>query len=125
MSDIESFQFFMSPAVDEGIALRLLGELMGMPIESIDIPMEQAKAFAQVSSYSEGFEQGFLISWRRDGARQIDQKGAVGQLSSHLKISALLEPSSESECWRLYTPNGPQEVNVRYLSDGIEVKPKE
>jgi hypothetical protein len=83
-----------------------------------------AKAFAQVSSYSEGFDQGFLISWRRAGARQVDQKDVVGQLSSHLKISALLEPSSESECWQLYTPNGPQEVSVRYLSDGIEVKPK-
>jgi len=122
MSDVESFQFFVSPFVDEAMALRLLGELMGMLIESIDIPTERASAFAQVSSYSEGFEQGFLISWRRDGARQIDQNQVVGQLSSHLKISALLEPSSETECWRLYTPHGPQEVNVRYLSDGIEVK---
>ncbi|MYM31379.1 hypothetical protein GTP58_23865 [Duganella sp. CY15W] len=125
MSDIESFQFFTSPAIDEGIALRLLGDLMGMLVESIDKPMEQAKAFAQVSGYSEGFEQGFLISWRRDGSRQIDQKDAVGQLSSRLEISALLEPSSESGGWWLYTPNGAQEVNVRYHSDGIEVTPIE
>jgi hypothetical protein len=46
MPDIESFQFFTSPAVDEGIALRLLGDLMGMLVESIDVPMEHAKSLS-------------------------------------------------------------------------------
>ncbi|KAB8066305.1 hypothetical protein [Janthinobacterium violaceinigrum] len=122
MSDIESFQFFVYPAVDEGLALRLLGDLMGVLVESTDLLTERASAFAQVSCYSEGFEQGFLISWRRETAREIVQNEVLGQLSSLLKISALLEPSSESERWWLFNPNGLSEVNVRYLSDGIEVE---
>jgi len=122
MPNIESFQFFILPAVDEGMALHLLGDLMGMPIESMDAPLVHAKVFAQVSSYPEGFEQGFLISWPRDEACLIDQSEVVKKFSDQLKVSALLEPNNEGDGWLLFSSKGAQTVAVRYLSDGIDAE---
>jgi hypothetical protein len=88
----------------------------------MDVPVPEALGFAQFIQYTEGFEQGVLVSWPSSVPIVLNEMNLVEGLARHLKTEVLLESVTVPDKWLFAKENGcATNVRVRYLDDGIEL----
>lgn len=122
MVNTKSMQIFLSSEKSENDILDLLGVAVGFLVESTGVDIQGAMGFAQISSYTQGFEQGILVTWPSAIELALSLEEIVKSLAVRLNVSALLEPSENGQVWLLAKPDGSVSgVDVNYLDDGIEV----
>ena len=121
MDNTTSMQFYLESEQPIGDVLRILAEELRFGVASIDHDDDQAPAFAQIIGYSQGYEQGFLISWpSRLGQADVEIVGE--RLASSFRCSTLVELDDPADAWLLFTPDGHRRiVSVSILDDGIEI----
>jgi hypothetical protein len=118
-----SVQLFFCLERPEGEVLRVLSQFIGIAVECIDIPISGAIGFAQFTHYSEGFEQGVLVSWPSGVFLELNEVSLVEGLAKNLKTTVLLESVAKPDRWLLAKEDGyATDVRVRYLDDGIDLE---
>lgn len=123
MDKAKSIQLFIRSERPESEVLRALEQLVGIVVESIDVSVPDAVGFAQFTQYTEGFEQGVLVSWPSGVPLILNEINLVEGLAKHLNTEVLLESANISDKWLLAKENGRATyVPVRYLDDGVEVE---
>lgn len=120
MSEIASLQLFLASEKPGRTALDVLASAIGFRFESADFPIAGAVGFAQVTRYSEGFEQGVLLSWPGSPLPLSRLRPIARTIAITLETPLLLEPPDGSDVWILAHKNGSVEnTDIRYLDDGI------
>lgn len=120
MVNTYSMQFFLKSKKSEAAILDLLAAVTGFLVESLEVERENAPGFAQISVYSQGFEQGVLITWPREVTSQASSEEVVRSISVGLNVPILLEPIGQESDWLLAKPDGSLMLTkVNYLDDGI------
>ena len=123
MDKAKSIQLFFRSERPESKVLRALEQLIGIVVESMDVPAPEAVGFAQFTQYTEGFEQGVLVSWPSSVSLVLDEINLVEGLARHLKTEVLLESIKIPDRWLLAAEHGcANDARVRYLDDGIELE---
>ena len=121
MDKAKSIQLFFRSERPESEILRTIEQLIGIGVESTDIPLSHAVGFAQFTRYAEGFEQGALISWPSNISLVLNEVNLVEGLARRLKTEVLLESVQIPDKWLLAKENAcAADARVRYLDDGIE-----
>ena len=59
-------QFYLSAAVDCDDLIKVLSDLLGMKVETLEQPDSEALAFLLVTRYNSNFSMGISLSWRED-----------------------------------------------------------
>lgn len=123
MGKAKSIQLFIRSERPEPKVLRALEQLIGIVVESIDVTVPDAVGFAQFTKYTDGFEQGVLVSWPSSVSLILNEINLVERLAKHLSTEVLLESANNPEKWLSAKENGcATDARVRYLDDGIEVE---
>jgi hypothetical protein len=121
VANTQSMQFFLRTAKSEEEILELLSTAMGFPVESTDLEVPDAIGFAQITEYSEGFEQGILVTWPANLERKIELDIVARAVAVGFQVKVLLEVGEDD--WILANPDGIlNSTNIIYLDDGIEVR---
>lgn len=122
MANCKSMQIFFSEEVSEQDVLALLGTALGFLIGSTDVEVPGALGFAQVTSYSQGYKQGMLISWPNNVELRGHADETIKRLARHFRVRVLLEPDEDQADWLVAHPDGTvSSTAVDYLDDGIDV----
>ena len=122
MNETKSIQLFFRSERPETKVLRAIEQLLGIVVECMGAPVPTAVGFAQFIQYTEGFEQGVLVSWPASVPIVLNEMILVEGLAKHLKTEVLLESVMVSGKWLFAKENGcATNVQVRYLDDGIEL----
>lgn len=122
MTNTKSMQVFLMTEKTEEDILNLLGTTVGFLVESTDIDVPNSVGFAQISNYTQGFEQGVLVTWPNDVELALKPSEIVKIIAARLNVAVLLEPNEEGHVWLLAKPDGSMKsTSVSYLDDGIDV----
>jgi hypothetical protein len=120
----KSIQLFFRSAQPEAMVLHTIGQLIGIGVECLDVPVPDAVGFAQFIRYAEGFQQGVLVSWPSNIALALNEASLAVGIARHLKTEVLLERMAEPDRWILAKENScATDARVTYLDDGIEPEP--
>jgi hypothetical protein len=113
--------FFMLERAEAEI-LNLLGATIGFKVASAEVDVPGAQGFAQISTYSQGFRQGILITWPSTVESMSPPDETVKNLAVRLSVPVLLDAAENENSWVLAKPDGTlSRTSVRYLEDGVEV----
>jgi hypothetical protein len=122
VANTQSIQFFLKSEKTEEDILDFLGNTIGFLVESTDVEISDSVGFAQISSYTQGFEQGVLVTWPRAIELILTPHELIEIMAARLSVSVLLEPAADGDVWLLAKPDGSvKNANVSYLDDGIDV----
>jgi hypothetical protein len=111
----------MTEETEEDI-LSLLGTTIGFLVESTEIDIPDSVGFAQISNYTQGFEQGILVTWPSDVELALEPSEIIMMIATRLNVTVLLEPNEERHVWLLAKPDGSMKsTGISYLEDGIDV----
>lgn len=122
MKNTNSIQIFIKEKKDEQAIFLALGKGLGFHIESIDFPSIDARGFAQVTYYSQGWSQGILVTWPSNlrPSKHLDE--IVKDIAIHLQTAILLEPIDANHLWLCAHADGLlTRRSVTYLDDGIDI----
>lgn len=121
MDSTNSMQFFFESKQPIDGVLRTLAEELRFSVSAVDHDDVQAPAFGQITDYTQGYRQGFLISWSAH-LGEVDVRRVGQRLASRFHCHALVELDSPEDAWLVASPDGSARiVNVSILDDGIEV----
>lgn len=59
-------QFYINTLIETSHLIRLLSDALGITLETLEYPDEQADGFIMVLEYNVGFPLGVNVSWRQD-----------------------------------------------------------
>lgn len=108
----------------EEVILEALKIATGFLVESSEIDIHGAIGFAQISSHTQGFEQGVLLTWPSAIQLAVPPSEMAKAISIRLNASVLLELDDNSHGWLLAAPDGSTTAtNVVDLDDGIDTAP--
>lgn len=120
MNEIVSLQLFLSRQMPEPLALEAIATAIGLTVESTEVPVANAVGFVQFTHYTEGFEQGILISWPGIAPLRSNLPSIAQSIAVTLGAVVLLEPPDGNDVWFIATENGSvAETAVTYLDDGV------
>jgi hypothetical protein len=118
-----SIQLFFCSERQESKVLHAIEQLIGIEVECMEIPVQNAVGFAQFTQYTEGFQQGVLVSWPSSVPLVVNEINLVEGLAKHLNTAVLLESIMIPGKWLLAKENCcATDAQVRYLDDGIELE---
>lgn len=121
MDSTISMQFFLESKQPIDGVLRALAEELRFSVSALEHDDAQAPAFGQITDYTQGYRQGFLISWPAHLGK-VDVRRIGQRLASRFHCHALVELDSPENAWLVVSPDGNgRVVNVSILDDGIEV----
>lgn len=102
--------------------MKVVSEEIGFLVEPTDLPNDEAIGFAQISLFSEDFEQSVLVSWLGPTKLLIDTYELTKNLAVRLKEFVLFEIQSENDVWPLGSPDGSVSmVEVIEIPYGIDI----
>lgn len=108
----------------EGVLLDALAIAVGFLVESTEIDIQDAIAFAQISSHTQGFGQGVLLTWPSSTELARAPSEVAKLIAGRLEVPVLLESDANASGWLLAKPDGSTTItNVIYLDDGIDIAP--
>lgn len=120
MNEIVSLQLFLAREKPEPAVLEAIAAAIGFSVESTDVPVADAIGFVQFTYYTEGFEQGILISWSGVAPLPPYLRSIAQRMAVTLGTVVLLEPPDGNEAWIIATENGSlATTTVSYLDDGV------
>jgi hypothetical protein len=122
MAHTQSIQIFLMYERAETEILHSLGMSLGFDVESTEVEIPSALGFAQISTYSQGFRQGILVTWPGGTESALSPDEIVRNLAVRLKVPVLLDPAENENSWVLAKPDGTlSRTSVRYMYDGIDI----
>jgi hypothetical protein len=79
-------QFYLSKMVDEDDLINCLSDILGLKIETLDKPNDQAQAFVMITVYDNGFPMDITVSWKQDVMPQNNYLSIAKKLANYYKI---------------------------------------
>ena len=120
MNEIVSLQLFLAREKPEPVALEAIATAIGFSVESTDVAVAGAVGYVQFTHYTEGFEQGILISWSGVAPLLPCLPSIAERIAVSLGTVVLLEPPDGKDKWIIAAENGSvSETAVNYLDDGV------
>lgn len=122
MTKNATMQFYLLREINEKDLIDELNALLGMRVESIDEPDEQAIAFLMTSKYETGFIMAVNLSWRAELTPKYDELELAKRLALcyHTYVATDL-PASDPDAsnpfyWSVAKPDGTVEKMVQDTS---------
>lgn len=95
MTSNNTMQFYIDRLVNASDLIKPLSDAVGITLETLEYPNEQADGFIMLLEYNVGFPLGVNVSWRRC----LSSNGA----ESAVKPTKLAEPSLQSSKFSGFT----------------------
>jgi hypothetical protein len=112
MASDNTIQFYINTLVDTSDLIEFLSNALGIALETLDYPDEQAEGFIMVLEYDVGFPLGVNVSWGKDVTVKKNAWEVAQQLAKHfntLVATDFLEDDrsrSDPFCWWVADPKG-------------------
>ncbi len=112
MTSNTTMQFYLNKKVDDSSLISEFNTLLGMRVESIEQPDEQASAFLMVTEYETGFATGANISWNPELSPKNDYLEVAKRLAARYQTQVATDlPTSDPSAsdpfyWCVASPSG-------------------
>lgn len=128
-------QLYLERAVEPADLVKVLRSVLGLKIETLEVPDPDAEAFLMLTHYPRGFRTGVTLSWKRDRSPKVLGRELVGRLAAHYHtrvatdLPARHPSASDPYWWSVAEPDGTlvemaQDTSKPEQEDSLVLDPK-
>lgn len=124
MNETNNLNFLIRELVQEQTLLSILERVLGLVVDSVDIPIKNAVGYAQVIILPRGYRTSCLVSWPPGALHhRIDEQTVAIELARNLNTEVLVELSDDvDEIWVAASPDGDvRNVEIEDIEDGVDI----